>query len=1099
MSEAEARATLRRLDPFGTERESAFDEITRVAAFVCDTPIAHINFVDDDPQWTKGGVGLDLHDVPLIELICGYAIRQPEAFIVRDLCDDFRFNHIVRKREGARLRFYAGVRLETAEGLALGMLSVLDDRPRPDGLTVTQGAALHLLAKSIMNHLELHRANAKLAEREMRFRTILDAIPQKIWTARPDGVRDYFNQRWHAFTGTQPEQCQGDRWLGLIHPEDRRRLQARWQHSLETGENYEIECRLRHKSGEYRWMLARAHAIRSMSGKIDRWLGTSTDIHKTKAVEKALAVREEHYSGLLEASAVVVWFAGPDGMITHSKGWTELTGQTEQEYVGVGWLMAVHPEDHTRVIPIWEAAQGSEAFYQAEFRAKSRDGDYRWILASAVPIHDADGRLREWVGSIVDIHDRKLAEQRLHASEERLRLAIETTGLGIWDVDLISGEREWSREAKAIMGLPADAPVTRDSFLNRLHPEDRGQVETSFFAASSDASLTYDGTYRIVRADSGEERWVAATGRTLLGTDGRPSRKIGTVLDITARKHAKIILRASEERLRLALQASRMIAWEQDLKTEFVTRSDNAASLLGIGSASLSEFLDRVHPEDRVLREHFRPGGGVKGSNTIEFRYLRPDGQTMWLGLRGEWAGPDRLVGVTFDITDRKEAEEEIWRAANHDALTGLPNRALLQKRLEEALRRAGQNGTSVSLLLIDFDHFKEINDALGHDAGDALLKEAAARLKTMTRECDTVARFSGDEFAVLIVDPQRLEYASSLAEAMTAKLRQPIIHLGRFIASEASIGIAAFPDHDASPADLLKDADIALSEAKAQGRNRVVTYCPALREAVEQHSALLQEVREALTRAEIVPFYQPKACLITGRIAGLEILARWQHPSRGVLTPGYFGAAFDDSRLALVLSESLLARAVSDLRGWLDAGLNPGRVAFNLSPREFSQPSLADDILRVLNHAGIPPEHFEVEVTETVLLSRNTESITSILNRFHQHGISIALDDFGTGFASLSHLKKFPVDHIKIDRSFVQKLEHDEGDKAIVSTIIDLGRKLGMRVTAEGVETEGQRRLLQEWGADFGQGYLFAKPAEASHIPSMLERPVLFEPPEAK
>lgn len=1090
-TEPETRGVVRSYDLQGLERERAFDEITRVAAFVCGTPIALINFIHSDRQWTKAGVGLELGDVPLSESVCACAIQQSDAFVVPNLREDRRFGHLSLVGGEPFLKFYAGVRLETAEGLGLGMLCVLDNKPRPAGLSAEQVEALNLFAKSVMSHLELRRASTKLAEREKRFRTILDVVPQKIWTARADGTHDYFNKRWYAFSDAQPVESHGDRWLDLIHQDDRVRVQARWRHSIATGEDYEIEYRLRHNSGEYRWMLARAQAIRSKNGKIERWLGTSTDIHKTKTVEQALAVREQHYSGLLEASAVVVWFAGPDGTVTHSKGWTELTGQTDQEYLGLGWLRAVHPEDQARVVPIWEAAQASGSFYQAEFRVKSRNGGHRWILASAVPIHDASGRLREWVGSIVDVHDRKLAEQQLYASKERLRLAIETTALGIWDVDLISGEREWSPEAKAIMGLPADAPLTRNTFLDRLHPDDRGQVEASFYAASSDASLTYEGTYRIIRADSGEERWVAATGRTLLGIDGRPSRKIGTIQDITAREHAKIILRASEERLRLALQASRMIAWEQDLRTNFITRSDNAIGLMGMGSAPLSDVLDRIHPEDRGLREHFRPGGGVKGSNTIEFRYRRPDGQTMWLGLRGEWAGPDRLVGVTFDITDRKEAEEEIWRVANHDALTGLPNRALLQKRLEEALETAEQNGTAVSLLLIDFDRFKEINDALGHDAGDALLKEAAVRLKGMTRQCDTVARFSGDEFAVIIVEPMRLEHVSRLAEAMTVRLREPIMHLGRFIASEASIGIAAFPDHDASASDLLKDADIALYEAKAQGRNRVVTYCPALREAVERRSIILEEVREALSRGEIVPFYQPKVCLNTGKIAGLEVLARWQHPSKGVLTPGYFGAAFDDTRLALALSESLLARAVSDLRGWLEAGLNPGRVAFNLSACEFSQPGLADDVLRVLKDAGIPPEHFEVEVTETVLLSRNPESITSILNRFHQHGISIALDDFGTGFASLSHLKKFPVDHIKIDQSFVQKLEHDEGDKAIVSTIIELGRKLGMRVTAEGVETETQRRLLQAWGADFGQGYLFYKPIESSQVDSVLRRDI--------
>lgn len=940
---------------------------------------------------------------------------------------------------------------------------------------------------SRISRVNFRCATEKFAENDSIFCAILDSVPHKIWTARPDGTHDYFNQRWRFFTGVDLHDSQCAHWIDLIHPDDRGPLQAQWQHSLASGDDFEIEYRLRHKSGDYFWMLARAHPIRSENGMIERWLGTSTDIHKAKIVEQALAVREGHYRGLIEASALVVWFAAPDGTVTHSKGWTELTGQSHEQYVGRGWLMAVHPEDHSRIIGVWKAALAAEASYEAEFRIKCCNGEYRWVVSSAVPVHENDRQLLEWVGSITDIHERKQAEAKLQASEERLRLAIETTGLGIWDVDLKTGRREWSREAKEIIGLPEGDPVTPGSFLNQVHPDDRVDIETPFFSTLQDASRVYDGTFRVVCPGTGEVRWVAATGRTIINADGLPGRKIGTVQDITAKEHAKIVLRASEQRLRLALEASRMVAWEQDLSTNFVTRSDNAIGLLGIGSGPILDMLVNIHPEDRCLLEQFRPGRGVKGSNNIEFRYTPPNGELMWLGLRGEWAGADRLIGVTFDITDRKEAEIDIWRAANHDPLTGLANRALLQHRLENALKSAKQDGTSVVLLLIDFDHFKEINDALGHDAGDALLKEAATRLKAMTRECDTVARFSGDEFAVIVVEPQCLADASHLAESMIAKLSEPIVYRGHSIGCAASIGVAAYPDHDADPANLLKDADIALYEAKAQGRSRGVKFSHALRHAVEERSALLQNVREALSNGDIVPFYQPKVCLKTMEINGLEILARWCHPIKGILSAEYFGAAFDDGRLAIDISSSILTKSLSDLRCWLDAGIFSGRVAFNISACEFNQPDLTERVLGVLHSANIPPENFEIEITETVLLSRNPESITKVLNQFHHLGVSIALDDFGTGFGSLTHLKRFPVDHIKIDRSFVQRLEHDERDKAIVSTIIELGRKLGMSVTAEGVETENQKLLLQEWGADFGQGYLFAKPAEASRISSML------------
>ncbi|MGF9760350.1 PAS domain-containing protein [Microvirga sp. 0TCS3.31] len=241
----------------------------------------------------------------------------------------------------------------------------------------------------------------------------------------------------------------------------------------------------------------------------------------------------------------------------------------------------------------------------------------------------------------------------MRASEERLRLALETTGLGIWDADLVSGRRQWTSEARDILGIPADAPTTRETFLDRVHPDDRGRVGATFVVDLPAEGPRYADTCRIVRADNGDKRWVAVTGRTFLDDDGRPVRKIGTIRDVTSRKRAEEALRASEERLRLALHASRMIAWEQDLATGFVTRSRNALELLGIGSAPLSEFLDNVHPEDRRLRDGFLRDAAVGESSSIEFRYVLPNGTVLWMGARGERSDPDRIVGVTFDISDR--------------------------------------------------------------------------------------------------------------------------------------------------------------------------------------------------------------------------------------------------------------------------------------------------------------------------------------------------------------------------------------------------------------------------------------------------------------
>jgi diguanylate cyclase (GGDEF)-like protein len=446
-------------------------------------------------------------------------------------------------------------------------------------------------------------------------------------------------------------------------------------------------------------------------------------------------------------------------------------------------------------------------------------------------------------------------------------------------------------------------------------------------------------------------------------------------------------------------------------------------------------------------------------------------------------------VGVSFDITDRKVAEAELWRVANHDALTGLPNRALFQQRLDQALNEAAKNCGRVSLLLIDLDHFKDVNDALGHDAGDALLKRTAACLQSSVRGCDTVARFGGDEFAIVFPQLPTVERAYERAQEIIEKLREPFVYEGRTFASKASIGIAAFPDHGSTAKDLLKDADIALYRAKAQGRNCAVVYTTELRIAVEQRLSLGHDVREALSRGHIIPFYQPKVCLSTGKIIGFEALARWQHPSKGILTPASFGAIFNEPEPAMEVGRHLMARVASDMRVWLDAGLNPGRVAVNLSAAEFMQPDLADYILRLLAEKDIPLKNFEVEVTETVLLGRRSEVAAAILEQLHQQGVLIALDDFGTGYASLTHLKQFPVDHVKIDRSFIMNLEQDAGDEAIVAAVVGLGRSLNLQVTAEGVETEGQAQRLRTLGCQNAQGYLYAKPMNAADVPAFLSK----------
>ncbi len=831
---------LRSFGILDTDPEPAFDEIVQIAAQICNVPFAAISFIDGHRQWFKAVLGYGAREMQLDFSICVHALSDGDLLVIPDTTTDPRSANNPLVTGAPYLRFYAGALLATEDGIPLGTLCVLDVAPRPHGLSQAQTEALQALARAVMRQLKLKQVNLALADSQRRLRDTADAMPQMIWAADPDDSNSYYNQRWYEFTGRSRSLADNDQWHDVVHPEDRERVLSKWRRCLMLGTNYEAEYRLRHRTGDYRWILGRACPIRNGEGNIVRWVGTYTDIDEAKKTEVALAESEERYRALVEASTAMVWRAAPDGSILNGWGWESFCGQSPDDYQGSGWLNAIHPEDRTRTVQTWSELRAAKRPGTIEYRVRQRDGSYRWAHARAVPLLTDDGSVREWVGTITDIHE-------------------------------------------------------------------------------------------------------------------------------------------------------------------------------------------------------------------------------------------------------RKQAEEDLWRTANHDALTGLPNRVLFQLRLDQALQAARQSEGRVSLLLIDLDDFKDVNDSLGHDAGDALLVETASRLAGLVRDGDTVARFGGDEFAVLLVNPPMPGYAVSLAEIMTKRLRQPFAYDGRLLVSRASIGVASFPEHDRQPTELMKDADIALYRAKAEGRNRVMVYSPTMKALAEQRLTLGRDMREAISRDQIIPVYQPKVCLSTGRIIGLEALARWRQAEGKLLTPSVFGAAFDDPEIATAMGKRLIGKVASDLRRWLDGGLSPGRVAVNLASAEFSEPAMADEILRILNLIKVPLAHFEIEVTESVLLDGRSGAVAAALTKFREQGVHIALDDFGTGYASLTHLKQFPVDHIKIDRSFISNLEQDAGDEAIVAAVIGLGRSLNIQVTAEGVENAGQERRLRELGCHNAQGYFFAKPMLASSIPAFL------------
>lgn len=438
------------------------------------------------------------------------------------------------------------------------------------------------------------------------------------------------------------------------------------------------------------------------------------------------------------------------------------------------------------------------------------------------------------------------------------------------------------------------------------------------------------------------------------------------------------------------------------------------------------------------------------------------------------------------DLEERKRVEQSIRHMAHHDALTGLPNRALFRDRLTHAMAQADRYHQKLAVMFLDLDRFKAINDTLGHNVGDQLLKIAAERLRSCVRDCDTVARLGGDEFTVVVEDIIEDHDAAAVAQKILDTLSQPFNLYGHEVFISVSVGVTLYPSDDENADNLLRNADSAMYRAKEYGRNNFQFYVADMNVKARERLMLESSLRRALDRKEFMLYYQPRVDLLSGRVIGAEALLRWRHPEMGLVPPSEFIPILDETGMIIPVGDWALREACRQNRDWQDMGLPPIRVAVNLSVRQFIQKDLADTIISALDAAGLSAEHLELEITEDLFLEHNQTNIIT-LARLKSMGIHISIDDFGTGYSSLSYLKRLPIDTLKIDQSFVRDIGTDPDNKAIASAIIAMASSLRLNVLAEGVETDEQLAFLRAQGCNEIQGFCFSHPLPAQEFEQLL------------
>lgn len=872
--------------------------------------------------------------------------------------------------------------------------------------------------------------------------------------------------------------------------------------ALASGKPSEYEANFTNPLGKTHIIYTKIYCVEDV-GAAKFLVGISREISQQKEMELTMLECQERFLNIMDQAAVGIAQLSLDGQfLWANSGFGKIIGYSESELLNMKFQDLTQGADLDSDQELYQALINDLIpKFSREKRYIHKSGAVVWGNVTVSLARNSEGKPKYFVAVLTDISDRKRTEQALQDSEHRYYSLMQISPVGIFHLDA-NGECVYANpHACEIAGLGL-LDMLGEGWIQNVHPEDRLMVLEKLqqlHNAPQNAHQKVTGKYRFLR-NNNQVVWVLSEALAQFGKENQITGYVWTITNINELKATEEALRQSEEQFRHTFEYAPIGMAIQSLQGSFLRVNQGLCEPLGYTAEELlgKSFADLIHPEEleAFLNQQQHLLADEINCFQMESRYLAKDGHVVYALLkmvlvRDLMGQPLHLLGQFVDISDRKQVEQQLVHDAFHDALTGLPNRAMFLERVSTALKRIKRYPHQLfAVLFLDVDRFKIVNDSMGPVMGDRLLIAIADKLSQCLRSTDMVARLGGDEFSILLEDIKDIKDATKVADRILELLGSPFTLNGYEVVTTASIGIAMLSPTYEQAEQVLRDADIAMYRAKRAGKARYEIFDKVMYSYALGLLQLENDLRRAIEKHEFKLHYQPITSLVSARITGFEALVRWYHPEKGMVSPVEFIPIAEETGLIVPLGEWVIREACQQMKQWQEqfpwaATL---KMSVNLSAKQLREPNLIQTIDDILLETNLNPNCLKLEITESVLME-NTEVVAKILWQLRSRNIELSLDDFGTGYSSLSYLHSFPVNTVKIDRSFVSRMNENEENSEIVKAIVTLAHTLGMDAVAEGIETSEQLAQLKSLACEQGQGYFFSKPLDSQAATELLAK----------